>query len=99
MTCSCGYNDCDHGKPASAGNGGPAFPGGGIVGEGTTHFVGLSLRGYFAAKALVGLLASREVLMEAKSVAAENECQREAVIAAWAVEQADALLKAMGARQ
>lgn len=59
--------------------GGPAFPF-----DGTHAFTGMSLRDYFAAKAMQGVIASAKEPLYIKP----------SICAPWAYEMADAMLKA-----
>ena len=71
-------------------DGGPAFPEAGMGGLPNGEFIsgqaGMTLRDYFAAKALMGLLAS-----------VDSECDiNKDISAKWAYEVADAMIAARG---
>ncbi|VVE33722.1 hypothetical protein [Pandoraea commovens] len=66
-------------------NGGPAFPSHGTMGE-VTH-EGMTLRDYFAAKAMAAIIAQPEGGLD----------YEEDTVAAAAFEMADAMLRARGA--
>jgi hypothetical protein len=68
----------------SADKGGPAFPSHGSMGE-VAH-EGMTLRDYFAAKAMQGLLASLP----------GDTTLYDSNVAKWSYEMADAMLKARG---
>jgi hypothetical protein len=53
-----------------------------------------TLRDYFAAAALTGMLSDETTVAESVSMAALKNSKREVVIAHWAYTQADAMLKA-----
>lgn len=69
-------------------DGGPAFPVSDAFVDSHEGGHGASLRDYFAAHALVGLLMNDNVQNQARSL---DSCEK--VTAAWAYEQADAMLE------
>lgn len=70
-------------------NGGPAFP---PTFPGRTD--GMTLRDYFAAKAMQGMCASTEYMLEARDTATARGSQVASVVAVSAYEVADAMLEA-----
>lgn len=70
--------------PKPKGDGGPAFPTENErqTGNSSYHYQGMSLRDYFAAKAMQGMLVDKEI---------EGSWTR---CAAWSYQMADAMLKA-----
>lgn len=80
-------------------DGGSAFPGEKFIayphGGGYSHRDGgMSLRDYFAAKAMQGLISSERSLKALNNAAYKNRLPLERVIAFGAYEMADAMLKA-----
>ncbi len=75
-------------------DGGPAFPGMNYISqEGKKNPEGMTIRDYFAASALQGLLGNSEF-----HVAADVESEVPNAIAKYAYEAADAMLKAREAK-
>lgn len=70
-------------------NGGPAYP----VAFTTTPLQGMSLRDYFAAQAIQGMLANDEVLVRFIRASAENMIDPDVMAATAAYGIADAMLK------
>jgi hypothetical protein len=75
-------------------DGGPAFPAPGVMGLGTLP--GASLRDYFAAAALTGILSDIESLRMLAEAMKELEGSADALAAAMSYEYADAMLAARG---
>lgn len=81
-------------------HGGPAFPiplAEGQAYQGHAPCDGMTLRDYFAAKAMVALINNEFCAQAINEVVASGNATRDALIAAVAYTQADAMLRARGA--
>jgi hypothetical protein len=83
--------------PTKTNDGGPAFPR--TYSSGEAAQTGMSLRDYFAAKAIQGLFAAGEasspcILVDPKMSHSQKRCMTEDEFSACAYSYADAMLKA-----
>lgn len=77
-------------------DGGPAFPTGDNPDSRLMPEPGMSLRDYFAAKAMVALINNEFCAQGINEIVASGKATRDDLIAAVAYTQADAMLRARG---
>lgn len=73
-------------------NGGPAFPWCGDLNDCPTINLGMSLRDYFAAKAMTGLMSNEEAIQRFRNMSMSEGFEASTLMATAAYQIADAML-------